>query len=277
MSITPRQPALGRRDSTSLLNLFPSALSHHPSQGTRMAVHPPPHRFDLINDANHPVILVNGCRVCLDTGSPFTFRHPKGPESFRIFDRDMRLHDIPMSQGCMEDGLESLGFHFDVLLGMDLMADLSWRLDWGAGTAEAAPALPEEEGTTWLPMPPSLGMSMSCPSCRVGAGREVALFDTGAQLSYRIGTKPITAQPAGESRDFNPHLGIFETPVWEDDLAIADHPFPVRFGQLPQLGAVVLEAMGVSWILGSDLLHAFRMTLDFPGHRLGLRLQKKSQ
>jgi hypothetical protein len=29
--------------------------------------------------------------------------------------------------------------------------------------------------------------------------------------------------------------------------------------------------MGAKWILGSDLLRAFRLTLDLPGRRLGLK------
>ncbi len=234
------------------------------------------HRFELANEANHPVITVNGCRICLDTGSPFTFKHPLGPDSLRIFGQESRLPEIPASRSQMEAGSEMLGFHFDVLLGMDVMAPLAWRLDWAAGTAEAAPTLPNEENTTWLPMPPSLGMAMSCPSCRVNEGQEVALFDTGAQLSYRLGTIPGTAREAGEAQDFNPQLGFFETTVWEDDLTIGGHTIPVRFGQLPRMGAVMLEAMGVSWLLGSDLLRAFRVTLDFPGRRLGLRPQEAS-
>ena len=234
------------------------------------------HRFELANEANHPVITVNGCRICLDTGSPFTFKHPLGPDSLRIFGQESRLPEIPASRSQMEAGSEMLGFHFDVLLGMDVMAPLAWRLDWAAGTAEAAPTLPDEENTTWLPMPPSLGMAVSCPSCRVNEGQEVALFDTGAQLSYRIGTIPGTAREAGEAQDFNPQLGFFETTVWEDDLTIGGHTIPVRFGQLPRMGAVMLEAMGVSWLLGSDLLRAFRVTLDFPGRRLGLRPQEAS-
>ncbi len=243
-----------------------------------MTVQALPHRFDLANEANHPVITVNGSRVCLDTGSPFTFKHPIGPNSLRIFGQDLRLPEIPVPRGHMEAGSELLGFHFDVLLGMDVMAPLAWRLDWATGTAEAAPTLPEEEGTSWLPMPPSMGgMAMSCPSCRVNEGREVALFDTGAQLSYRVGATPATARQVGETRDFNPHLGIFETPIWEDALELGGHHLPVRFGRLPQSAPSIFEAMGVSWVLGSDLLRAFRVTLDFPGRRLGLRPQEASR
>ena len=231
------------------------------------------HRFDLLNDGNHAVIPVNGSRVCLDTGSPFTFRHPKGPAQISVLGREVRLPHMPVAPGTMEAGSDLLDFRFDVLLGMDLMSQLTWRLDWAAGTAEAASVLGEEEGTTWLAMPPSMGMPGSCPSCRVNGGNEVALFDTGAQLSYHVGTPAPTARRVGETRDFNPHLGIFETPVWEDDLEIGGHRIAIRFGEVPQPAPALFEAMGVKWILGSDLLQAFRVTLDFPNRRLGLKLR----
>ncbi len=243
-----------------------------------MTVQAIPHRFELINDTNHPVIPVNGYRVCIDTGSPFTFKHPRGPASIRLFERDLQLPEVPVAPGTMEAGSELLGFHFDVLLGMDQMFNLAWRLDWRAGTAEAAPALPEEPGTTWVDMPPVMpGFAMSCPSCHVNAGREVALFDTGAQLSYRVGTTPASARQVERTRDFNPHLGVFETPVWEDELEVGGYQIPIRFGRLPQSAPRVLETLGVSWVLGSDLLRAFRVTLNFPARRLGLRLQKESR
>ncbi len=242
-----------------------------------MTVQSSPHCFDLLNDANHPVIPVSGFRVLIDTGSPFTFKHPHGPARIRLLEQNLQLAEIPVAPGTMQAGSNLLGFHFDVLLGMDLLSDFSWRLDWRAGTAEAAPVLPEEPNTTWIPMPPSLGVPLSCPSCRVNADRETALFDTGAQLSYCVGPLPAGARQVGETRDFNPHLGVFDTPVWEDMLEIGGYKVPVRFGRLPQPGAMMLQAMGATWVLGSDLLHAFRVTLDFPGQRLGLRLHKESR
>jgi hypothetical protein len=229
------------------------------------------HHFELLNDGNHAVIPVNGARVCLDTGSPFTFRHPKGPARITLLGRDIQLPQVPVAPGTMEAGSDFLDFHFDVLMGMDLMSMLTWRLDWATGSAEAAPTLGEEAGTTWIAMPPGQGSQMSCPSCRVNSGHEIALFDTGAQLSYRVGTPPSTARLVGETRDFNPHLGIFETPVWEDELEIGGHQIPIRFGTVPQPGPALFESMGVKWILGSDILLAFRVTLDFPQRRLGLK------
>jgi len=229
------------------------------------------HRFDLINDGNHAVIPVNGTRVCLDTGSPFTFRHPRGPARITILGKQVDLPNVPVAPGTMEAGSDFLNFHFDVLMGMDLMSMLTWRLDWATGTAEAGSDLGVEAGTTWIAMPPSQGSQISCPSCRVNGGHEIALFDTGAQLSYRVGVPPSTARRVGETSDFNPQLGIFETPVWEDNLEIGGHRIPIRFGQVPQPAPALFESMGVKWILGSDLLRAFRVTLDFPNRRLGLK------
>lgn len=229
------------------------------------------HRFTLQNDGDHAVIPVNGHRICLDTGSPFTFRHPGGPDRIHILDREVGLPDIPVPSGRMEEGAQLMDFHFDVLLGMDLIGLLTWRLDWQESRAEAAPILEEEPGTTWVGLSPILPMTASCPSCRVQGGREVALFDTGARLSYVVGEPPASARRVGETHDFNPQLGIFATPVWEDTLEIGGHLIPLRFGQVPQPAPALFEGMGVKWILGSDLLKAFRVTLDFRGRRLGLK------
>ncbi len=240
-----------------------------------MPLQTPTRHFDLLNAANHAVIPMDGVRVCLDTGSPFTFKHPLGPAQVRLLDRELNLPEIPGPRSAMEAADRLLGFQFDVLMGMDLMSGLSWRLDWRTGTAEAAPSLPDEPGTTWLDLRPILpGLAVACPSFRVNGGSEVALLDTGAHLSYCVGQFPSTARQVGLTQDFNPHLGMFETPVWEDVLEIGGHTVPARFGRLPQHGAMMLQAMGVSWILGSDLLRAFCVTLDFPGQRLGLRLQE---
>ncbi len=242
-----------------------------------MPIPAPARLFELRNAGNHAVIPMDGLRVCLDTGSPFTFKHPQGPSQVRLMDRDLTLPELPGPRGAMEAADRLLGFQFDVLMGMDLMSGLSWRLDWHTGKAEAAPALPDEAGTTWLDLPPILpGLAVACPSFRVNHGAEVALLDTGAHLSYCVGQLPATARQVGQTQDFNPHLGLFDTPVWEDELEIGGHTVPVRFGRLPQQGAMMLQAMGASWILGSDLLRAFRMTLDLPAARLGLRPQPEA-
>ena len=171
----------------------------------------------------------------------------------------------------MEAGSDLLNFHFDVLLGMDLMSELAWRLDWATSTAEAALCLAGETDTTWVGMPPSLRTPGSCPTCRVNHGLEVALLDTGARLSYRVGDPPATARLVGRSLDFNPFLGLFVTPVWEDRLEVGGLLIPIRFGRVPEPAPTLFEAMGAEWILGSDLLRAFRVTFDFPGRRLGLK------
>jgi hypothetical protein len=64
---------------------------------------------------------------------------------------------------------------------------------------------------------------------------------------------------------------MFETPVWEDFLEVGGYLIPLSFGRVPEQTPAIFEAMGASWILGSDLLRAFRVTLDFPGRRLGLK------
>ena len=62
-----------------------------------------------------------------------------------------------------------------------------------------------------------------------------------------------------------------------NDLTIGGLTLTVRLGQLPRLGAMVLHAMGVPRLQGSDLLRDFRVNLDFLGRHLGLRPQEASR
>ena len=228
-------------------------------------------RFHLVNDGNHPLVPLDGVRYFLDTGSPRTYRHPRGPARVSILGQRISLRSVPSAPGVMEAGSDLLNFHFDVLLGMDLMSELAWRLDWATSTAEAARSLAGETGTTWVGMPPCLRTASSCPTCRVNKGLEVALLDTGARLSYRVGDLPASAHLVGRTFDFNPFLGLFLTPIWEDRLEVAGHLIPIRFGQVPEPAPALFKGMGAGWVLGSDLLRAFRVTFDFPGRRLGLK------
>jgi hypothetical protein len=87
----------------------------------------------------------------------------------------------------------------------------------------------------------------ACHSCSAYEGRKVAFFDTGAQLSYYLGNSPPMARRVGETHDFNPHLGIFETPIREVDLKIGGHRSSTRFVQIPQPTPTLFELMGVNY------------------------------
>lgn len=217
--------------------------------------------YDLLNINNHAVMYEAGMALLLDTGSSLTYKGPVRAYETPIF--GIKSYLYPMSKPC---GSQELGVDYDVLVGMDKMKSWMIRLDWATETAEVAKFLEDEPETVWIPTTPSLGKA---PMLFVNHETEVALFDTGAQLSYRNGKVPETARMVGEAQDFNPHIGSFSTWVWEDEVELGGEVITVRFGELPPLLATSLK--GVDWVIGSDILREFRVTLDFPQDFLGLK------
>jgi len=229
------------------------------------------HVFDLESSHNHLIITVGEVRVLLDTGSPYSFRMQGGPDRLVLGGREIPLLPMPVRAAAMQQGMELLGTSFGVLLGMDAMKSWTWDISWEAGKVRVTPSGATESFGTWLPLEPSLGKwDGSCPSFRAEGGQSRVLLDTGAELSYVVGSIPPTAVEVDSSQDYNPILGLFESPVWEDSLELHGHTIPIRFGRLPAAGETLLRGHGARWVVGRDLTRSFRVILSFPTGRLGL-------
>jgi hypothetical protein len=149
---------------------------------------------------------------------------------------------------------------------MDVLGKMAWTFDKTAHTAMATTGIPAEDGASWVPMDSLNGP----PICKLGDGSE-AILDTGAHYSYCVDSVPRTAKVVGEFRDWSVLWGTLNSPLWEDTLWIGWQSFPVRFGRLPSKAESTLAWMGTGWIIGADLLRQFRVTMDFPQGRMGLR------
>jgi len=79
--------------------------------------------------------------------------------------------------------------------------------------------------------------------------------------------------PVGFVTDWSLLWGAIATPVWESTLRLGGLDLPVRYGQLPAEADSSLAWMQTGWIVGADLFRAFKVYLDFPHGRLGLKAQ----
>ncbi len=148
---------------------------------------------------------------------------------------------------------------------MDVLGKMAWTFDRRAHTAVATTGVQEDE-VSWVPMDALNGP----PICKLDDGSE-AIVDTGAHYSYCIGSVPRTAKVVGEFVDWSILWGAVHSHLWEDTLQIGGQSFLVRFGKLPSKAESTLAWMGTGWIIGSDILGKFCVTMDFPKGRLGLR------
>jgi hypothetical protein len=227
--------------------------------------------FGLLGDDRYLAVEVGGHKVLLDTGSNASYRVPGGPGVLNILDQQVQLMRMPVTPSHLEEGFELLEFRFDALLGMDVLGKLAWRIDRDEGTAEASAGFVEEDATVWIPM----DSAYRPPTITTGDGAD-AIFDTGSKVSYRIGPAPENSEEIGESLAWGLLFGKFKTTLRSGSVELGGWEVPVRFGTLPPEVDRVMLWMETRWVLGNDVLRHFRVTLDFPNGRLGLRPLRSS-
>jgi hypothetical protein len=223
--------------------------------------------IDLLDDDRYLLAQVDGQKVLLDTGCPWTLKMPGGPDVLNLLGQPIRLRHSSLSRSFAAEGFDMLNVDFTALVGMDVLGRMAWKFDKGAHTAIATTGIPADDGASWVPLDSNNGP----PICKLDDGSE-AIVDTGAHYSYCIGSVPRTAKVVGEFRDWSVLWGTLNSPLWEDTLWIGGQSFPVRFGRLPSKAESTLAWMGTGWIVGADLLRKFRVTMDFPRGRMGLGL-----
>jgi len=222
--------------------------------------------FDLMDDPGYLVIQVQGHRLLLDTGSPFTFRLRGGPQDIEMLGGHVRPGKMPFPETYLEDGFKLLGLQVDALVGLDVIGRFSWEVDRATGTIRATTAPTEAEGIAWMPLDAQDGP----PIVTLDDGAR-AILDSGAAVSYRVSGVPVGARPVASVTDWSLLWGTIQTPVWESTLRLGGMGFPVLYGQLPAEADSNLAWMQTGWIVGADLFRAFRVYLDFPHGRLGLK------
>lgn len=222
--------------------------------------------LEPMNSKGCLIAMVDGFRVLLDTGSPYTFRFPDGPEELQFLGAQLHLRTLPLPGAYLRDGMERLGIQIDALIGMDLLGRYAWAVDPDGRSIHAMDEVGSVDGITWIPMAAEYGP----PIIHLDDGKRVIL-DTGASLSYRVGAGREVSEPVANTEDWSLIWGTIRTPVWSSILEVGGVQFPVEYGHLPEEADRRLAWMETCWVIGSDLLRAFRVILDFPNGRLGLQ------
>jgi hypothetical protein len=216
-----------------------------------------------------PILEIGAARMLLDTGCPFTFGRVPALEVFGGWRVMAGPEGIgPFNLGAVQ---RLTGPEVDGLAGMDLLGNNVWTLDLEAGTAVIDDqGLPCAAGS--LAFTRLLGNGTPVAEVIYRGRRERAILDTGARYSYRIGERPADLLAGAEVEDFSPFLGPFRTPLWRDAVQLAGLTLPVGFGEVPEQGQDHFRRLRCPWLIGMDLLQAFKVRFDFRKNQLSLEL-----
>ena len=221
------------------------------------------HRYSLWEHTGHLLVELPEGTALVDTGSPVSIGRG-GVLSFA--GQGIRLQESLL--GVTTDTISAhLGADINFLLGMDVLCDRDVDFDLRNGVLEVGRDLGECSGEA-LPLEFIGGV----PALDVGVAgqRALAVFDTGAPISYAARPLVEGLEPVRTVEDFHPSVGVFTTPLYPVNWAVGAIELAGHAGILPESFESALEQTGVTAILGTEILVNHRARLSVVRKSLAL-------
>lgn len=214
--------------------------------------------YDINLYDGHLIINENGKDILVDTGSPVTLSR----DGEFQFMEECRQASTNADGQTVDDIGQLMGYPLDVLLGMDILSDLSVFVNFKHKQVIFSDKVFCHDGFSKLPMRKSVLGAISV-QLTVKDGLMNFALDTGAKISY-VDDKCTSSEVPVENRDdFSPFVGHYSTPIYDMQAMVGDVSFPVKFGTLPHSLSAPLKMMGLDGVIGYDLFAAFTVIMDF--------------
>jgi Ca-activated chloride channel family protein len=210
---------------------------------------------------NYPVAVIDGRRILLDTGSPFSIGN--GATLDILGQRFTPGSALGVTTNKLSMWMKT---EIDALLGCDILSQFVVSIDWWQSTLTFA-----THGTSLSGTELSAELLMGTPvlEFRSPTGRTRGIFDTGAKLCYVPRSATTNKMPINHTHDFLPGFGAFESDVYELQFEFAGHSFQANCGILPDSAAKLLHGMtGIEWVIGTDLLRQGVIGIDLDNGRI---------
>lgn len=219
--------------------------------------------FELSNFKNHLLFKSDDKIFLLDTGTPSTVS-----SNGQLFFLDERLSVQKDYLGFTTDKLsEYVGTKIDVLLGGDILSNLSILINVKLGKVSFSKESVEKEGEKFsfevFMGIPIISFNFNDKSCR-------GFLDTGAALSYIKVNMTNGLKSAGNKTDFYPGYGQFTTQTYQIPIQVSGRQFSVIFGNLPSILETTLMMAGVDGIIGFDFFNSFNILMNYQNKTITL-------
>lgn len=213
--------------------------------------------FKLIN--NHPVLMVNGQNILVDTGSPISI-HPSG--SIVIGENVFSVRSsVPVVSTNFIS--EKVGCEIHALLGMDIINRMptlfSLKDGWMFWDDDAK--YPKHFKNFHLG---PLSEGLVAITISVNGMEANMIVDSGAPISYIRPEFLSGLDSAGVVDDFSPFIGDFQTETFicEVDTMVGQGVYSQRFGIAPQAISMTLGLLDVDGIIGIELFKRYRIQFN---------------
>ena len=219
--------------------------------------------FKLIND--HPVLMVNGKNILVDTGSPVSI-HPSG--SIVIGENEFSV--MSSFPGVSTDYIsEKVGCEIHALLGMDIINRMPTMFSLKDGFMFFDDDAKYTNHFKKFPLSPLSG-GLVAITISVNGQDANMIVDSGAPISYIRPNFLSGLESAGIMDDFSPFYGDFQTETFicEVDTMVNQGVYSQRFGIPPQVISMTFDLLKVDGVIGIELFKHYR--IQFNNHTVFL-------
>lgn len=212
-------------------------------------------KLELVNDH---IVMNNGQRILLDTGSPMSFHHSGvltfGENRFEV------STEIP---GVSSQYLsEKVGCEINGILGMDVINQIPITISLEDGLFFLDDETDYPCCFQRYPLSPLAG-GLLAVTLSVNGHKANMIVDTGAYISY-IRSEYISGLTSHATKnDFSPFFGDFQTEIYKCDVdSLTGHEvYAQDFGTPPQNISMTLSLLNVDGVIGVDLFKRFRLQI----------------
>lgn len=210
----------------------------------------------------HLIIEDAGRTLLLDTGSPMSLTQLDGFEFM-----GKRFKGMPSFGGKgIKDISRQLGKEIDVLVGLDVMAEFTFKIDYANRNLKVTDEVMDYSGSAVTVRKTMLGALII--KMEIDGTVYDFVLDTGAKISYINRKATSNDIPSAEREDFNPMMGTFKTPIFPKQVSFGGKSFQCQFGNLPHMAEMALSMAGIEGVIGFDLFNAFDTVLDIRNGKL---------
>tara|TARA_B100000945_G_C20402825_1_gene608307 strand:- start:997 stop:1674 length:678 start_codon:yes stop_codon:yes gene_type:complete len=213
------------------------------------------YNIELID--NHIVIVEDGLRFLIDTGSPVTISNHA---TISLFGVRVNAQQNIIGHTSIDDINRSIPkANLDALIGVDILNKISFSISLSNKLLKLNPVINHNEYNEF-----SLSNFMEIPIVVLMiCGKEVNFFlDTGAKISYLNSNFVKDQQPIRVEQDFYPGFGDFETSIFQIQAELFYQLKKHDFGVLPESLESSLSVGGTNGIIGNNILLNFDMVID---------------
>jgi len=203
----------------------------------------------------HVLFQVDNRRVLLDTGSP----HSIGEGTIEFCGQSYPLTNFFGAvniHGLCEDA----GFHFDALIGGDLLANHVVDIDPQRKSLTIDGPTPEN-GYKSVDM--RLVQNVPVVDIEIDGENLSAAIDTGASICYARSEMITNLPQAGEHKDFYPGFGRFNAIVRQSNLQLGECTVDLNVAELPAFLDGLLLMFNIDAIVGNNMLLRNRICINY--------------